>query len=125
MRLVQLLHYIIPVAILVAYSQLIVKWRAQFVGIVLIDQDLIPRLVGYFADPYILSAYFSALLGSILWLVVVSRISLSIGFPVYIGITFLMVMVGSWLFLGETVSIIRIVAAILIIAGIVLGATHS
>ncbi|MDT4291151.1 hypothetical protein RO575_16410 [Methylomonas sp. MO1] len=121
----RLLLYVLPVAFLVAYSQLVVKWRAQLGGVVSLDKDFIHKLVGYFSDGYILSAYATALLGSFLWLVVVSRIPLSIGFPVYIGVTFLMVMVGSWLFLGEPVSVIRMAAATLILAGIVLGATES
>lgn len=121
----RLLLYVMPVAFLVAYSQLVVKWRSQFGGVVSLDKDFLHKLLGYFSDWYILSAYITALLGSFLWLVVVSRIPLSIGFPVYIGVTFLMVILGSWLFLGETVSPMRLAAAGLILAGIVLGGMES
>lgn len=121
----RLLLYVLPVAFLVAYSQLVVKWRAQLGGVVSLDKYFFHKLMDYFSDGYILSAYATALLGSFLWLIVVSRIPLSIGFPVYIGVTFLMVMVGSWLFLGETVSITKMAAAILILAGIVLAGMES
>jgi multidrug transporter EmrE-like cation transporter len=120
----RILVYVLPVAFLVAYSQLVVKWRAQFGGVVSLDKDFFHKLGAYFSDVYILSAYATALLGSFLWLVVVSRIPLSIGFPVYIGVTFLMVMVGSWMFLGETISVTKAAAA-LILAGIVLGGMES
>lgn len=121
----RLLLYVLPVAFLVAYSQLVVKWRAQLGGVVSLDKNFIHKLAVYFSDGYILSAYAAALLGSFLWLVVVSRMPLSIGFPVYIGVTFFMVMLGSWLFLGESVSVTTMAAAALILAGIILGAMES
>jgi multidrug transporter EmrE-like cation transporter len=121
----KLLIYVIPVAFLVAYSQLVVKWRSLFGGEISLDKDFPSKLVGYFSDWYILSAYSAALLGSFLWLVVVSRIPLSIGFPIYIGVTFLMVIIGSWLFLGESLSTARLAAAGLILSGIVLGGMKS
>ncbi len=119
------LIYIMPVALLVAYSQLIVKWRSQFGGVIALDKDFLHKLLGYVSDWYIISAYITALLGSFFWLFVVTRIPLSIGFPVYIGVTFLMVMMGSWLFLGETVSTMKWIAAGFILTGIVIGGMES
>jgi multidrug transporter EmrE-like cation transporter len=113
--------YTIPVTILVTYSQLIVKWRTSNAFMTQIDGSIIDRLIWYFSDYYIISAYLAALLGSFFWLVVISRIPLSIGFPVYIGSTFLLVILGSWLFLGEGISITKILASSLILTGIVLG----
>jgi multidrug transporter EmrE-like cation transporter len=121
----KLFLYVIPVAFLVAYSQLVVKWRSQSVGIIFFDKNFINLLTGYFSDWYILSAYIAALLGSFFWLIVVTRIPLSIGFPVYIGITFLMVMIGSWLSLGETVSTMKLIAAGFILTGIVIAGMES
>jgi multidrug transporter EmrE-like cation transporter len=117
--------YIMPVALLVTYSQLVVKWRSQLGGGISLDRDFASKLLGYFADWYILSAYIAALLGSFFWLFVVTRIPLSIGFPVYIGVTSLMVIMGSWLFLGEPVTIIKLIAAGFILTGIVIGAIES
>jgi multidrug transporter EmrE-like cation transporter len=121
----RLLLHVLPIAFLVAYSQLVVKWRAQLGGVVSLDQDFLHKLGAYFSDVYILSAYTAALLGSFLWLIVVSRIPLSIGFPVYVGVTFLLVMVGSWVFLGESISMTKMAAATLILVGIVLGGMES
>lgn len=118
----KILIYTIPVAILVAYSQLVVKWRAQLGSALNPDESSLNRFIGYFSDGFIISAYLAALMGSFVWLIVVSRIPLSIGFPIYIGSTFLLVMLGSWLLLGETISFARLLAAILILVGIILGA---
>jgi multidrug transporter EmrE-like cation transporter len=121
----KILLYIMPVALLVAYSQLVVKWRSKFGEVISLDSDFPSKLFSFFSDWYILSAYITALLGSFFWLIVVTRIPLSIGFPVYIGVTFLMVMVGSCLFLGETVSTIKWIAAGFILTGIVIGGIES
>ena len=121
----KLFLYVLPVAFLVAYSQLVVKWRSQFVGTISLDKNFFNMLVDYLSDWYILSAYITALLGSFFWLIVVTRIPLSIGFPVYIGVTFLMVMIGSWLSLGETISTMKLIAAGFILTGIVIGGMES
>jgi multidrug transporter EmrE-like cation transporter len=117
----KILLYTFPVAVLVAYSQLVVKWRAQLGNTLNPDQKLLERFIGYFSDGYIISGYVAALLSSFVWLIVISRIPLSIGFPIYIGTTFVLVMLGSWLILHETISFPRLLAATLILIGIILG----
>lgn len=116
--------YTIAVALLVAYSQLVVKWRIQ-VGL---DSETatntLGKFIGYFSDPYILSAYVAALLSSFIWLVVIQRIPLSTGFPVYIGSTFLLIIFGSWMILGEAISPVKLLAGALILAGIILGGVN-
>lgn len=116
----QIYLYVFPVACLVAYSQLVVKWRSS--SILLNPQSsLIDKLIIYFSDPLIVSAYLAALLGSFAWLLVVTKLPLSIGFPIYIGVTFLLVILGSWLFLGEDISTIKLLAVFFIFIGVALG----
>lgn len=116
--------YTIPVAILVAYSQLIVKWRTQVGVDSAVTANTLDKFISYFSDPYIISAYVAALLSSFIWLIVIQRIPLSTGFPIYIGSTFLLVILGSWMLLGEAISPMRLLAATLILAGIILGGVN-
>lgn len=119
----KLLVFVMPVALLVAYSQLIVKWRTTDVVLKISEnQSLFERLSTYLLDPFIFSGYLAALLGSFLWLLVISKVSLSIGFPVYIGVTFLLVIFGSWFFLHESITLTQLLAVLLIFAGITIGA---
>jgi multidrug transporter EmrE-like cation transporter len=111
---------ILPVTLLVSYSQLIVKWRTQ-AGAGESADSLLGRLLAFLKDPILMSAYAAALLASFVWLFVVARLPLAVAFPIYIGSTFLLVLLGSFLLLGETVSLIKIIAALLILAGILLG----
>ncbi len=116
--------YTIPVALLVAYSQLIVKWRTQANLKLDAVETTLDKFIVYFSDFYILSAYTAALLSSLIWLLVIQRIPLSTGFPIYIGSTFLLVILGSWMLLGESISPVKVLAAALILAGIILGGSN-
>lgn len=111
---------ILPVALLVTYSQLVVKWRTG-AETDAASTDLLQRLLRFLADPVILSAYGAALLASFAWLYVVTKLPLTVAFPVYIGVTFAMVLLGGWWLLGETLSATKLVAIGLILAGIILG----
>ncbi|MFD2643981.1 hypothetical protein [Pseudomonas japonica] len=111
---------ILPVALLVSYSQLIVKWRAQATPAAPSDQ-VIDRLMAFLKDPVLMSGYAAALIASFVWLFVVARMPLAVAFPVYIGTTFLLVLVGSHMILGEALGWAKIMAALLILGGILLG----
>lgn len=115
---------IIPIALLVTYSQLIVKWRTGAQGD-LNNITLVSQLIKFCSDPIILSSYLAALFASFAWLFVITKLELTIAFPVYIGVTFLMVMLGSWYFLAEDLPPTKIIAAALILSGIALGITNN
>lgn len=112
-----------PIAVLVAFSQIIVKWRMNdsLAQLLPADASMIERLRLYLTDPYIFSAYAAGLAGSFLWLYVIARLPLAIAFPVYQGLTFVLVIVGSFMLLGEPLSWTRLLAVALIMAGIALG----
>ncbi len=112
---------ILPVALLVTYSQIIVKWRVNNMTTDAHSAGLTFRLLKYLADPFIFSGYASALLASVFWLYVVTKLPLTVAFPVYIGITFLMVLLGGIVFLSEAITLTKLLAVVLILAGIALG----
>ena len=85
------------------------------------DAPFVDRVLQYLSDPLLLSAYGTALLASFLWLMVIAKLPLVVAFPVYIGVTFVLVMVGGWMFLSESMSGMRLLAAGLILLGITLG----
>lgn len=113
---------ILPIAVLVTYSQIIVKWRAGAKD-QLATSSFSQYLVTFMTDPVILSAYAAALVASFAWLFVVTKLPLTVAFPVYIGVTFAMVLLGGWFFLSETLTATKLVAVLLIFGGIVLGVT--
>lgn len=115
---------ILPIALLVTYSQLIVKWRSNAMGQE-VAQDFSTQLFKFLSDPVILSAYGAALFASFAWLYVVTKLPLTVAFPVYIGVTFAMVLLGGWLFLSEALTTTKLVAILLIFGGIVVGVSSD
>jgi multidrug transporter EmrE-like cation transporter len=111
---------ILPIALLVTFSQIIVKWRSNTVDS-MIGLNYWQQVLRYLADPVILSAYAAALIASFAWLYVVTHLPLTVAFPVYIGVTFVMVLFGGWYFLAETMSTTKLIAVFLIMSGIALG----
>ena len=113
---------VFPIALLVAYSQLMVKWRATRMDLGTIDQaGFVAKIIQYLLDPAIFSAYVAAFLASFVWLFVVTKLPLVVAFPVYIGVTFVLIVLGSWFFLDEGVTIAKLFAIGLILAGIAIG----
>lgn len=113
---------ILPIALLVTYSQLIVKWRSGAAE-QLVSASFLQHLIKFITDPVILSAYAAALIASFAWLYVVTKLPLTVAFPAYIGVTFAMVLLGGWFFLSETLTATKLVAVLLIFSGIVIGVT--
>lgn len=111
---------ILPVAILVALSQLIVKLRASSTEH-FASAGLLKEIARFVSDPVILFAYGMAFMASLGWLYVVTKLPLSIAFPIYMATTFLFVLLSGWLFLGEAMSVAKIVAVLLILGGIALA----
>jgi multidrug transporter EmrE-like cation transporter len=113
---------IFPIALLVTYSQLIVKWRSGTAEPVS-NLSILQQLIKFMSDPVVLSAYAAALFASLAWLFVVTKLPLTVAFPIYIGVTFAMVLVGGCIFLSESISVVKLIAVLLIFGGIVLGMT--
>ncbi len=118
----RVLFFVLPIALLVAYSQIIIKWRLLRADSTDIQNlQLFARILKYLSDPIIVSAYMAALLASFVWLYVITKLPLVVAFPVYIGITFSLVVIGGWYFLSESITAMRLVSVFLILSGIVIG----
>ena len=118
----RILLFVFPIALLVAYSQIVVKWCMLGADAVQMQNlDMFQRILKYFSNPILLSAYAAALLASFVWLYVIAKLPLIVAFPVYIVITFLLVAIGGWIFLSENITAMRIVSILLILIGIILG----
>lgn len=118
----RLILAILPTILLVVYGQLIIKWRvAALSGVAHSASGPLDRLAVYLMDPYILSAYAAALGGSMTWMFVVESYPVSLAFPLHIGLTVALVVLGGiWLF-GEPITPARILAIALILTGVAIG----
>lgn len=110
----------LPIVLLVASSQLIVKWRTNTSPLAA-AQSFGEHLFKFFTDPVILFAYAATLASSFAWLYALTRLPLTVAFPLYIGGTYALVLFGGWYFLAETMSITKAIAITLIFSGIALA----
>jgi multidrug transporter EmrE-like cation transporter len=111
---------ILPIALLVTLGQLLAKWRSLTGGYQGSGSELhaFARLV---TDPVMIAAYGVGFLANVGWLYVLTKVPLTIGFPVYMGVTFAFVLLGGWAFLGEPLSLAKVVAVLMIMSGVVLA----
>jgi len=113
---------IFPVVLLVAYSQLVIKYRVNNPNMQLALMHAgFHKYIAYILDPYILSAYIAGLAGSFIWLFTVARLPLAQAFPIYQGLTFFFVVFGSATLLGEPLNFSKVLGAVLILAGVTIG----
>lgn len=118
----RVLLFVLPIALLVAYSQIVIKWRMLGAEAADIQNlQLFARMLKYLSDPIIVSAYMAALLASFVWLYVITKLPLVVAFPIYIGITFVLVVIGGWYFLAESITVLRLLSVLLIMSGIIIG----
>lgn len=111
---------ILPIALLVTFGQLLVKWRAAS-DTALIDTGGVQGFARFVADPVNLAAYAAGFLANLGWLYIVTKLPLTVAFPVYMGTTFAFILVGGWFVLGEPMTFTKIAAVLLILGGMILA----
>lgn len=76
------------------------------------------QLVGILFHPWVMGGlvlYFGA---ALVWLVVLSRVEVSLAYP-FVGLGFIVTMLLGWSLLGETLSLPRLLGTLLIAGGVV------
>ena len=118
----RLILAILPTMLLVVCGQLLIKWRVGALSdVAQPGAGPLGRLALYLTDPYILAAYVAALASSITWMFVLESYPVSLAFPLHIGLTVMAVVLAGIYLFGEPITVLRILAVALILAGIVIG----
>jgi drug/metabolite transporter (DMT)-like permease len=98
-----------------AVGQFLMKSGMNQVGT--IDSLGVGMLTRMFSNPLVIFGFASYGVSSICYLVALSRLDLSVAYPM-VGFGYILVMLISWLFLREPVSPVRWLGALLIFAGV-------
>lgn len=69
-------------------------------------------------SPLVIAGLVSYAVAMLLWITILSRLPLSIAYPT-LSLGYIVILIFSWKFLGEELSIMKVVGIILIILGIV------
>lgn len=103
------------------YSQIIIKWRVtgRFSGL-RIPEGVWPKfltLLTVVFDPFIFSGLLATFISGLCWMATMSKLQISYAYP-FTSLGFALVMVLSYLFLGEAMNAWKIGGVVLIMAGI-------
>lgn len=114
--------FIAMTVLLTVYGQLVLKWQVSLTG-PLPDSALgkLQFLAHSLINPWILSGLGAAFAASLFWMLALKKLPLSTAYP-FTAMSFLLILLFAALFLGETITLGKIMGTILIVSGIALMA---
>jgi multidrug transporter EmrE-like cation transporter len=113
--------YIALTVLFTVYGQLIIKWRLHRFGpLPGAWADKLQYFVAVLKDPYIISSFIAAFAASLTWMAAVTKFEISFAYP-FMSAAFVLVLLGSAVFFGESVSLPKILGLALILAGIMIS----
>ncbi len=107
--------------LLTVAGQMLLKKGVLTVGRINSFQELIAKLTQIIFNPYVMGGISIYGFTTFVWLVILSRVKLSIAYPM-LSLGYVLVIPFAWLVFKETIPIVRIIGAILICIGIYLVA---
>jgi multidrug transporter EmrE-like cation transporter len=113
--------YILITIILTVYGQIVVKWQVNLAGVFPASSgDKILFLGKLLINPWVISSMAAALLAGMAWMAAMTKLNLSYAYP-FMGLTFVLVLVLSGVFFGESMNWQKTVGVLLIMGGIALS----
>ena len=107
--------------LLTVIGQILFKHGMNTVGRVDSLRDVLGKLTQAFLNPYILSGIAIYGFTTLVWLVILSRVKLSIAYPL-LSSGYVLSILFSWLLFKESIPKIRIIGAVIICIGVYLVA---
>ncbi len=80
--------------------------------------NLLELVLNMLTNPVLISGIFCFALGLAAYCFVLTKLNLSVAYPIMTSVGYVIVIVASWLFLHETITVIQIVGFTFIIAGV-------
>ena len=112
--------YIALTIALTVYGQIVLKWQLDQAGE--FPPDLGDKLIFLFRqllNPWVISSFASAFIASLTWMAAMTQFELSFAYP-FMSLSFIIVAVLSFMFLGETFTWTKVGGTLVIIAGLFL-----
>ncbi|MCX7839644.1 MAG: EamA family transporter [Anaerolineae bacterium] len=113
------LVWLIPAMLLTTTGELFLKRGMNEVGVLdfaALD-TLVPTFIKIFKNPNIWIGFVGFGLGSLFWLSVISRVPLSLAYPM-LGLMYVIIVIESWIFLGEGLHPLRVLGALIVGLGV-------
>ena len=107
--------------LLTVMGQILLKQGVSKVGAINNFRELVPKLTQVILNPYVIGGISIYGFTTFVWLVILSRVKLSIAYPM-LSLGYVLTIPFSWLFFKESIPIVRIIGAIIICIGVYLVA---
>ena len=117
--------FIFATIALTVFGQLILKWRMDQVGPLPMGiGGGLRHILSLLIDPVVLSSFGAAFLASLAWMAALTRFELSYAYP-FMSLSFVLVLVMSVAFLGETLTLSKVLGVVLIGIGTVVASAGT
>ena len=107
--------------LLTVMGQILLKQGVSKVGAISNFRELVPKLTQVILNPYVIGGISIYGFTTFVWLVILSRVKLSIAYPM-LSLGYVLTIPFSWLFFKESIPKVRIIGAIIICIGVYLVA---
>jgi multidrug transporter EmrE-like cation transporter len=119
MTLKELILVLVPIFIGTFGQIFLKKGMLQVGGFALRNTNMLHKFIEIFLNPWVLAGFVFYFLSSLLWLIALSRIQLSIAYPM-LSISYIFVLIASWFLFNEPVTLVRWGGVAVICAGVFL-----
>jgi drug/metabolite transporter (DMT)-like permease len=100
-------------------GQLIIKMGLNRMGALDFSAGVVNAYQRMLLSPYVLLGSLTYAISILFWLYALSKVDLSYAFP-FLALSYVLILVVSWLFLGEQVTLLRIAGVLVICLGVFL-----
>lgn len=110
--------FLVSAGILASLSQVALKHGMTQVGILTLGGSFFQRIPQMAGNLYLWLGVGGLGLSLLFWLIGLSQVKLNIAYPVLVGLEYSLIMLFSWLILGETMVTYKLAGVVFILIGI-------
>ena len=111
--------YLLITVIFTAYFQLMLKWRMSLIPQLPVSWDEKLLLVAKtLFDPLVISAFVAAGLASVCWMATLTKLELSVAYPVFLSLSIFLITTLSFFILKEPLTFAKCLGVLLIFGGL-------
>ena len=102
--------------ILMSVGQILFKQAALFMN----NKNAVDLIEKYLYNPWLISAIIVYGLATLLWVYILTTVKLNSGYPIMIGLSYILTLYGAYIFFAESLSFLDGIGALFIIVGVVM-----
>jgi multidrug transporter EmrE-like cation transporter len=106
MTMKELILVLIPIFIGTFGQIFLKKGMIQVGGFAIRNTNMLNKFIEIFSNPWVLAGFIFYFLSSLLWLIAISRIQLSIAYPM-LSMSYILILIASWFLFNEPVTLVR------------------